>query len=273
MVSGISPLHLYPGTRPHYNTLTPGLLLNGSLSRVHEYQNTYSATDGFMHCRQVISIDDTHVYVKYDTKLLIDVAVDANGSIFPLAFAICANKSQKTWTLFLNYLKEHIVNQRSIICLISDRHGDILSSVQNLRAWQEPYAYHCYCVRHLKNNFQRAHPNKDLHDLMWMAVTDHQECKFRRQMELIKQEDQRAYTWLMRHELNKWTLHADSGRRWGILTTNVSESFNGLLKSAHGLPVTVIVRMSFKQMAERFVERSRGASSLTERGVEFIPIP
>ncbi|XP_070041153.1 uncharacterized protein [Nicotiana tomentosiformis] len=52
--------------------------------------------DGFVHCRQVISIDDTHVYGKYDIKMLIVVAIDANGRIFPLEFAICANESQET---------------------------------------------------------------------------------------------------------------------------------------------------------------------------------
>ncbi|KAG5622218.1 hypothetical protein H5410_007436, partial [Solanum commersonii] len=35
-------------------------------------------------------------------------------------------------------------------------------------------------------------------------------------------------------------LPRDGGRRWGMLTTNSSESFNGLLKSARGLPVTAM---------------------------------
>ncbi|XP_070032681.1 uncharacterized protein [Nicotiana tomentosiformis] len=121
------------------------------------------------------------------------VAIDANGQIFPLAFAICANESQETWTLFLNHLKENVVKQYSDICLISDRHDGILSSVENLPARQEPFSYHRYCVRHFKANFQKAHPNKDLHDLVWMAATDHQEHKFRRHMESIRQEDERAY--------------------------------------------------------------------------------
>ncbi|XP_070050801.1 uncharacterized protein [Nicotiana tomentosiformis] len=216
------------------------------------------AIDGFSYCGPVISIDDTHVYGKYNIKLLIVIAVDANGQIFPLAFAICTNESQETWTLFLNHLKEHVAKQHSGICLISDRHGGILSSVENLPAWQEPYANYRYCVRHFKANFQKTHPNKDLHDLMWIAATEHQVHKFRRHMESMRQEDERAYHWLMRHELHKWTLHADGGRRWGILTTNVLESFNRLLKSARGLHVTAMVRMSFKQMAERFVERIAG---------------
>ncbi|XP_070005848.1 uncharacterized protein [Nicotiana sylvestris] len=144
------------------------------------------AINGFVHCHLVISIDSTHVCEQYDIKLLIVVAVDANGQIFPLAFAICANECQETGTLFLNYLKQHAVKQRSCICLISDRHGGILSSIEHLPEWQEPYAYHYYCVRHLKANFQKKYPNKDLHDLMRMAATDHQECKFRRRVESIR---------------------------------------------------------------------------------------
>ncbi|XP_070002042.1 uncharacterized protein [Nicotiana sylvestris] len=113
---------------------------------------------------------------------------------------------------FLKHLKQHDVKQRSGICLISDRHGGILSSVRYLLEWHEPYAYHRYCVRHLKVNFQKKYHDKALHDLMWMAATEHQQCKFTRLMEVIRQLDPRAYTWLMGYELHKWTLHADSGR-------------------------------------------------------------
>ncbi|XP_070053887.1 uncharacterized protein [Nicotiana tomentosiformis] len=184
-----------------------------------------------------------------------------------------APPSQETWILFLNHLKDHVIKQRSGICLISDRHSGIISSLENLPVWQEPYAYHRYCVRHLKANFQKAHPNKDLHDLIWMAATDHQEHKFPRHMESIRQEDEAAYRWLMRHKLEKWTLHADGDRRWRTLTTNVSEAFNELLKSARGLPVTAMVRISFKQMTERFVERAAAVTSLMEMGVEFMSQP
>ncbi|KAH0776510.1 hypothetical protein KY290_007921 [Solanum tuberosum] len=54
--------------------------------------------DGFVFCRPVISIDGTHVYGKYDIKLLIAIATDGNGSILPLTFAIVANESMDTWS-------------------------------------------------------------------------------------------------------------------------------------------------------------------------------
>ncbi|XP_070044888.1 uncharacterized protein [Nicotiana tomentosiformis] len=102
-------------TLQHFN---PGTVVEWKLERSpgkSKYIFNYvfwafkSAIDSFPHCRPVISIDGTHVYGKYDIKLLIAVEVDTNGQIFPLAFAICANESQETWTLFLNHLKEHVV--------------------------------------------------------------------------------------------------------------------------------------------------------------------
>ncbi|KAH0722137.1 hypothetical protein KY289_005181 [Solanum tuberosum] len=117
--------------------------------------------DGFVFCRPVISIDGTHVYGKYDIKLLIAIATDGNGSILPLSFAIVANESMETWSLYLDHLHLHVVKGRRDLALISDRHHGILSSM-------------------------------------------------------------------------------DGGKRWGMLTTNSSESFNGLLKSARGLPVTAM---------------------------------
>ncbi|XP_070020021.1 uncharacterized protein [Nicotiana sylvestris] len=101
--------------------LNPGTIVEWKLERsagIPEYIFRYvfwafkPAIDGFVHCRPVISIDGTHVYGKYNIKLLIAVAEDANGQIFSLAFAICANESQETWMLFLNHLKEHAVKQR-----------------------------------------------------------------------------------------------------------------------------------------------------------------
>ncbi|XP_059289364.1 uncharacterized protein LOC132042871 [Lycium ferocissimum] len=109
--------------------------------------------DGFAHCRPVISIDGTYVYEVYDIKLLITVGMDANGSIFPLAFATAANESTETWGLFLTYLRQHVIKDRMGICVISDRNAGILSNMWDLHGWQPPFAHHRYCLRHLKANF------------------------------------------------------------------------------------------------------------------------
>ncbi|XP_015160964.1 uncharacterized protein [Solanum tuberosum] len=119
----------------HFN---PGTIVEGKTERrIDVIEDVFNyvfwtfkpCIDGFVFCRPVISIDGTHVYGKYDIKLLIAIATDGNGSILPLAFAIVTNESMETWSLFLDNLHLHIVKGRRDIALISDRHHGILSSV------------------------------------------------------------------------------------------------------------------------------------------------
>ncbi|XP_075636912.1 uncharacterized protein LOC142609186 [Castanea sativa] len=86
---------------------------------------------GFAHCRPVISIDGTHLYGKYKGKLLIAMATDANNEIFPLAFAVVDDETGASWGWFLECLRTAIrdVVPNSGICIISDRHKGIISSI------------------------------------------------------------------------------------------------------------------------------------------------
>ncbi|KAM3237413.1 hypothetical protein P3L10_012442 [Capsicum annuum] len=99
---------------------------------------------------------------------------------------------------------------------------------------------------------------------MWSASTEHQERKFFQRMEQIKILSPATYMWLDKFSLDKWTMYKDDGRRWGAMTTNVSESYNGLLKKVRGLPVTAMVCMTFKALIDRFVERSNLADALLQ---------
>ncbi|XP_049366584.1 uncharacterized protein LOC125831422 [Solanum verrucosum] len=51
--------------------------------------------DGFQTCRPVISVYGTHIYGKYEIKLLIVVGIDGNDNILPLAFAIVDKESKE----------------------------------------------------------------------------------------------------------------------------------------------------------------------------------
>ncbi|XP_020272023.1 uncharacterized protein LOC109847190 [Asparagus officinalis] len=47
-----------------------------------------SCIEGFRYCRPLLSIDGTHLYGKYKGVLLVATGVDADGGLFPLAFAV-----------------------------------------------------------------------------------------------------------------------------------------------------------------------------------------
>ncbi|KAH0672436.1 hypothetical protein KY290_024674 [Solanum tuberosum] len=217
--------------------------------------------DGFQTCRPVISVDGTHMYGKYEIKLLIAVGVDGNDNILPLAFAIVDKESKVAWKWFFRKLSTHVIKDREDICIVSDRAKGILTSLSELWQFQEPRAFHRFCLRHLKSNFQSQFPNRDLSNLMWRAATAHQVRKFEALMWEIQEENREAYEYLMRIPLNKWTVSHDDGKRWGVLTTNLSESFNRLLKKARGLPVTAMgyMRLDLYRLIVLVVTERMGA--------------
>ncbi|KAH0776781.1 hypothetical protein KY290_008192 [Solanum tuberosum] len=169
-------------------------------------------------------VDGTHMYGKYDIKLLIAVGINGNDNILPLAFAIVDKESKEAWKWFFRNLSAHVIKNREGICVISDRAKGILTSLQELRRFQEPRVFHRFCIRHLKSNFQSRFPNRDLSRLMWRASSAHQVRKFESLMWQIKEENVEAYEYLMEIPLEKWTVSYDDGKRWGVLTTNLSES-------------------------------------------------
>ena len=60
-----------------------------------------------------------------------------------------------------------------------------------------------------------------------------------------------------------WALSHDGGQRYGIMTTNMSEVFNSVLKGAHSLPFTTLVQLTFFCLNSYFVaRREQGANRL-----------
>ena len=55
--------------------------------------------------------------------------------------------------------------------------------------------------------------------------------------------------------VQKWTLARDGGHRYGAMTTNLSKSFNGILKSAKNLLITVLIKLTYYHCVAYFVDR------------------
>ena len=61
-------------------------------------------------------------------------------------------------------------------------------------------------------------------------------------------QDYLPYTYLMRESEDTWTQSHDGGRRFGVMTTNISEYFNGVLKGARGLPIATLVEFTWNKL-------------------------
>ncbi|XP_075636464.1 uncharacterized protein LOC142608651 [Castanea sativa] len=74
------------------------------------------------------------------------------------------------------------------------------------------------------------------------------------------------YTYLMSEDVEKWTQSHDSGRRYGAMTTNISECFNGVLKGACGLPIAAMVEFTWCKLVAYFHDRHKEITSDCSQG-------
>ena len=210
--------------------------------------------EGFIHCKPVISIDGTHLYGKYEGKILIATTIDENGQIFPLAFAVVDKECTTSWRWFLTCIREY-VTKRQGICLISDRHSSFKSAMGNTNDnpwWNPPYAYHVYCLRHVISNFNKKFNDVKLKKMATRAGMQRQVRKFDRDIRRIEELNPDAADWLKKISVHKWTASHDGGRRYDIMTTNLSECFNGVLKNVRFLSITALVQLTFYRLVMYF---------------------
>ena len=141
------------------------------------------------------------------------------------------------------------VTQRIGLCLIYDRHPSIIAVVnETYLGWIEPNAYYRFCMCHLVSNFNTKFKDKTLKDLMCRAAMESKVKKIISHMDTISQIIVEVRNWLEHIPFEKLELSHDGGRRYGIMTTNMSEVFSGFLKGAHNLPITTLVQLTFYQV-------------------------
>ncbi|KAL0322964.1 UNVERIFIED_CONTAM: hypothetical protein Sangu_1915700 [Sesamum angustifolium] len=150
--------------------------------------------------------------------------------VLPLTFAVVDEETYPSWKWFLQQLSRHIIRGRRGMCLISDRHGGLIKAVREGPDFVSPHGVHRYCLRHVCSNFNSTIKNVVLKDLCWQAGSEYQLRKFNRIMDEIKKQDVKAFAYLDAINKEKWTASHDGGWRCGILTTNMSECINGVLK-------------------------------------------
>ncbi|KAL5147339.1 hypothetical protein HKD37_06G017039 [Glycine soja] len=259
-----------PGS--YFQILHDDFIIGNTVSREHHQFHRVFWTFGqckeaFKYCKPIIQVDGTHLYDKYRGTLLMATSQDGNGGVLPLAFAVVEGETLTAWSWFLAHLREHITDKNGI-CLISDRHASIKSTVANeALGWQPPHAYHVYCVRHIASNFNRKFNNaKQKEMLKKLAYTP---CKhiFDQNLEKFRQLSPAIATWIHRISKEKWTMAYDrEGRRYGHMTTNLSECINKVLKDCRNIPITTLVKSTYSRCRKYFVERGCQAQRQLNEG-------
>ena len=180
---------------------------------------------------------------------------DGNNQLFSLTFSIIECENIDSWEWFSACIRNR-VTQRTGICVISDIHPGIMVAMNDSHlGWATPSAYHRICMRYLANNFMTRFKDKLLKNLVCREALASTQRKFNKHLTTIERINSEAQQWLEAIPFQLWALSYDGGRRYGIMTINMSKVFNSVLKGASNLPFTALVKLTFFHLNNYFVAR------------------
>ena len=117
------------------------------------------------------------------------------------------------------------------------------------------WGVHRFCLQHIKANFLSAFPRLKKWTWIVQAIgSSLQERKYTKYWAHLEQHKKSAADWLREIPLRKWTLFDDGCHRWGNTTTNISESYNSVLRKDRFLPVRAFVEATLQKESRIFVQ-------------------
>ncbi|XP_072058076.1 uncharacterized protein [Arachis hypogaea] len=153
---------------------------------------------------------------------------------------------------------------------ILDRYNGIKAALENPNSgWLPPLAYQAFCIRHVATNFALSFKGTDAKRLLVNTAYAKTEEDFHYWFDIMRTENPAMCDWANRIEYDKWTQHQDGGRRFGPMTTNISECVNSILKGTQNLPVTALVKSTDGRLAELFVICGQTAEAQLASGAKF----
>jgi len=189
--------------------------------------------------------------------LLAAICIDSNNSQYPVAFDVVEKENTSTWKIwFLRLLREDLdVQNTARFTMMTDKQ----KGLEKALADTFPGAEHRFCVRHLHANFKtEGHSSLALKQMLWSCAKATTEPEFKRQMQELKDEDEKAFDWLVKKPVSQWS---KSGFRLNVkcdmLLNNMCESFNAAIMPARDKPIiTLLERIRFWLMCRFATKRN-----------------
>ncbi|KAH1230047.1 hypothetical protein GmHk_10G029627 [Glycine max] len=106
-------------------------------------------------------------------------------------------------------------------------------------------------------------------NLIATCVVAYTPCKhvFDQNLEKFHQLSPAIARWIDHISKEKWSMAYDtSGRRYGHMTTNLSECVNKVLKDCRSIPITALVKSTYSRCRKYFVDRGRQAQRQLREG-------
>ena len=178
---------------------------------------------------------------------------DANFQGFPLAFAVVGGENDNLWLWFLTKVERIIADSTSLTII---RHASILKA----KALVFPKAHFAACIVHIMRNVVSRFKSKGLAKLVCAAAFSFKRKDFDDNFGKIRQTNAACAKYLEDIGTAKWTRTYFPGNRYNLLTSNVAEQLNKVLKKSK--PSLVVEQFMFIQrMLTRWFSARRTKSS------------
>ncbi|XP_061356835.1 uncharacterized protein LOC133301234 [Gastrolobium bilobum] len=224
---------------------------------------------GFLNaCRPLIGLDSVPLESKYLGTLLLAVAFDGDGGLYPLAFGVVDEVTDDNWMWFLSQLHsllETNAEHMPRLSILSNRQKAIVDGVE----MNFPTAFHGFCMHYLSESFQKEFNNTVLSDILWEAACSLTVIDFETKILEIEEISQEAAAWIRRIPPNLWATPYFEGTRLGQLTANIAESLNTWIVQASGLPIIQMMECIRRQLMTLFNERREASMQWSSILVPF----
>ncbi|KAM6598443.1 hypothetical protein CsatA_018052 [Cannabis sativa] len=206
-----------------------------------------NSIEGWKHCRPVIVTDRTFLKTSFGRTLFTASTMDANNSIFVLAFGIGDSDNDCSWEWFFTKLRKTF-RDREGLTIILDRHKSIEKAVSNVY----PNHFHRACIFHLLNNVKTnfgVHGD-DMTINFVKAAKMYKLTSFERYMTKIDKIDKQIRPYLEKIGHEVWTSSHCPTKRYTMMTSNVAESINLAILAARSLPIITTIEC-FRSLVQK----------------------
>ncbi|XP_010424266.1 PREDICTED: uncharacterized protein LOC104709329 [Camelina sativa] len=139
---------------------------------------------------------------------------------------------------------------------VSDRASSIAKALTELY----PTSHHKICKYHLGNNIKVSFKGQSYLSLVESAVIAHTREEFAKIFIQIQDANPKLAEYLQKADFRKWARSYAPSNRYNIMTTNIAESFNSMLKEPRELPVLSLLETIRLTLTSWFRERREKAA-------------
>ena len=210
------------------------------------------------HIRPVLAVDGTTLKGKYKGTLYIAAGLDGNEQIYPLAFGIGDGENDEAYTWFFEKLKDVVGDVQNLV-FVTDRHKAIESSLNTVF----PNALHGFCMYHISNNIRaNGFGNDVLLKCYFLAAKAYVVEHFDYYMQKIEKISMEAADYIRNCDPTKWARSHFPGKRYSIMTTNIAECMNAILKDGRQMPLLPLIDHIRERLQKWFFERREFGAKL-----------